>query len=207
MKKRSLLQLLAFCPATFLPFGRIFAASPAETKPRVLTVFFSRSRIVKEGADAVAHATPWIGNTARVALAISKATGSDVHEIVPKTDYPLSHRENSKIAEAEMRSDARPELISPPIDISPYDVVFLGYPIWWYQEPMAVRTFLGSCAWKGKTIIPFCTSMEVGIEKSAGNIRRLCPGATVKAGRRFETGLPGNEKDGADWAVSQLSSL
>ena len=62
-----------------------------------------------------------------------------------------------------------------------------GYPIWWYQEPMAIRTFLEEYDFSGKTIIPFCTTLGAGIDESVENIKNLCPDATVLEGIALHT--------------------
>ena len=85
-------------------------------------------------------------------------------------------------AQRDQRENARPKLKSTPPDIGPYDVVFLGYPNWWGDMPMAVYTFLesyGSGAFVGKRIIPFCTAAGSGLSGTVGTIGKLCSGATV----------------------------
>ena len=68
-----------------------------------------------------------------------------------------------------------------------HGTVFVGYPIWWYAEPMAVRTFLEEYDFAGKTVVPFCTSLGAGVVRSVENIRKLCPDSTVLKGARFRT--------------------
>ena len=84
-------------------------------------------------------------------------------------------------------TDARPGIAPSNLSLNSYSVVFLGFPIWWYREPMVIRTFLSRYQWKGKTIIPFCTSLEVDIPQARSDIMKLAPGAAVLEGRRFAT--------------------
>ena len=73
-----------------------------------------------------------------------------------------------------------------------YDVIFVGYPIWWYQEPMAIRTFLEEYDLTGKTIIPFCTTMGAGISQSIENIAEICDKSTIVDGLSLSTGRADN---------------
>ncbi len=169
---------------------------------RILVAYFSRTDGMPSGADCVTHATPEIGNTSVAAESIAETLGADLFEIRTTRRYPVLHRENSREAEAEMKAEARPALAGTLPNIAAYDVIFLGYPIWWYQEPMVIRSFLEASDWSGKTIVPFCTSMAVGIEKSRDNLRRLCSGATVLDGCRFETEQADTAQRAAQWAKS-----
>lgn len=153
-----------------------------------LIAYFSLIDIVPEGADASAHATPSIGNTESAAMEIQKQVGGDLFAIQTVQTYPVSHRECSSIAEEEMRSDARPELSTHVENMEKYDTVFIGFPIWWYMEPMAIRTFLEEYDLAGKTIIPFCTTMGAGVGESVENITSFVPEATVLEGLTLHTG-------------------
>lgn len=166
---------------------------------RTLIAYFSLIGIVPEGADASAHATPSIGNTESAALEIQRQVGGDLFAIKTVQTYPVSHREASAIAEEEMRSDARPELSTHVENMDEYDTVYIGYPIWWYIEPMAIRTFIEEYDFSGKTVIPFCTTMGAGVEESVGNITSLAKGATVLDGVTIRTGQEDQSKDISEW--------
>lgn len=85
----------------------------------------------------------------------------------------------------EMNDPAsRPATAGDVPDVSGYDTVFLGFPIWWYVEPKIVDTFLESCDLSGKRVIPFATSGGSGIDRAEQNLARLCPGARWEKGRR-----------------------
>lgn len=71
------------------------------------------------------------------------------------------------------------------VDISGYDVILVGFPVWWYREPAIIDTFMESCDFAGKTVVPFCTSGGSGLDNSAENIQALAPGAKVPGGKRF----------------------
>ncbi|ABP66710.1 hypothetical protein Csac_1097 [Caldicellulosiruptor saccharolyticus DSM 8903] len=123
-----------------------------------------------------------IGNTEIVAQKIQKLTGGDLFEIKPAKQYPEDYYETIEIAKEEKRKNARPELANKLDDISPYEVVFLGYPNWWGTMPMAVFTFLESYDFTGKTIAPFCTHEGSGLGSSERDIKKLCPKANVLPG-------------------------
>lgn len=175
--------------------------------PRVLVVYFSRLRDMPPGADAVSHATASVGNTAEAARGIAQATGGALHEITVQRSYPVGHAENSAVAREERDADARPKLLGPGVDLKDYDVVFIGHPVWWYQEPMAVRSFVEVHDWSGKVVVPFCTSMGVGVENARENLRRLCRGARVEVGRRFAAGSAGLEAQAGAWAAEVMQQL
>lgn len=163
-------------------------SSDSQNKNNILIAYFSLVDIVPEGADASTYATPKIGNTEAAALEIQSQTGGDLFAIKTAQKYPVSHSECSAVAEKEMRSDARPELSSHIENMEDYDIIFVGFPIWWYQEPMAIRTFLQEYDFSGKTIIPFCTTFGAGVEESQKNIKTLCPQAEVLKGLTLHTG-------------------
>lgn len=170
-----------------------------ETVGKTLIAYFSLADIVPEGADASAHATPSVGNTESAAIEIQNQVGGDLFAIHTVQTYPVNHRECSAIAEEEMRSDARPELSTHVENMEQYDTVYIGYPIWWYMEPMAIRTFLEEYDFTGKTVIPFCTTLGAGIGESEENIASLASGATVLEGVTLSTGRQDMSEDISSW--------
>lgn len=177
---------LALAAALALPvLPRAGAAAPSGEG--VLVAYFSLNHSVPEGADAVTHATPAVGNTEAAAREIAAQTGGTLFAIRTERTYAERHDECSEIAEQEARSDARPSLTTHVEGMENHGTVFVGYPIWWYAEPMAVRTFLEEYDFAGKTVVPFCTSLGAGVERSVENIRKLCPDSTVLKGARFRT--------------------
>lgn len=206
--KRTIL-LLMFFAAFVLPFS---VACGDETEPqgqeqpmnpdtpdssgteerKVLVAYFSRANHVPDGTDAVSGATNKVRNTQTVAMELARLTGGDLFEIIPERDYPVSHTECSEIALQEYEADARPALTTHVENMDEYEIVYIGFPIWRYCEPMAIRTFLEEYDFAGKTIRPFCTSMAVGIEDARANIARLCPESSVADGLRISYNIPNN---------------
>lgn len=142
---------------------------------------------VSGGSNAAVVYFSATGNTRALAEKIAAAAESELYEIVPSEPYTsedLNYNNDSCRANQELESDARPEIEEMDLDIAAYDVILLGYPIWWGQCPPAVRTFLESYDLSGKTILPFCTSGSSGISGSLSKIRELAPDSTVTEGFR-----------------------
>jgi len=132
------------------------------------------------------------GVTAGLASNLAKAIGADVFEIEPEvryTDADLNWKDKNSRSSVEMKDRAaRPAIKNTVEDISVYDTIFIGFPIWWYREPSIIDTFLESYDLSGKTLIPFATSGISGLGKTADNFRELVPYAIVKEGKRFSSG-------------------
>ncbi len=129
------------------------------------------------------------GTTRGVAEKIAKATGGTLFEIVPAVPYTAADLDYGTDCRAnrEQRDDAaRPEIKSSVSDMGAFDVVYLGYPIWWSKAPKIIYTFLESYDFSGKTIVPFCTSGSSSINGSLSEIQALASGSTWLSGRRFE---------------------
>jgi len=97
-------------------------------------------------------------------------------------------------AKKDLRSKARPELVSMPDSIDGYDTIVLAYPNYWGTMPMAVFTFLEHYDFSGKTILPLCTNEGSGMGGSERDIKRTCPGATVKSGLSITGSSAANSK-------------
>lgn len=132
------------------------------------------------------------GVTARLAGRLSEAVGADLFEITPAqkyTDADLNWMDKNSRSTLEMKDrSSRPEIANK-TDMSAYDVVFVGFPVWWYREPSIIDTFLESYDFGGKTIVPFATSGGSGLGKTAENFRALAPNAVVKEGKRFSSSI------------------
>lgn len=171
-----------------------------EKKPnKILIAYFSLTDGIPDGADAVTYATPRAGNTEAAAFQIKSITGGDLFAIKTEENYPVKHQECSGIANKELKEDARPQLTTHIENIDDYDLIFIGFPIWWYQEPMAVRTFLEEYDFTGKTIIPFCTSLGAGIGESEKNIKKLCPASNVLGGITLNNGKNNYSEQITQW--------
>ena len=121
------------------------------------------------------------GNTAIMADIIAETAKADIFEIISVKEYPNEYNACTEEAKKELRSDSRPKLAGN-IDLSSYDVIFLGYPNWWGTMPMPVWTFVEGHDFTGKTIIPFCTHEGSGMGKSESDLKNLASGADVKKG-------------------------
>ena len=124
----------------------------------------------------------WSGNTEQVAQIIQQETGGDLFEIAPATPYTDDYDELLNIAQQEQSDNARPELAGQVENWEQYDTIFVGYPNWWSDAPMAVYTFLESYDWDGKTLIPFNTSASGGFGRSLSGLEESASGATILDG-------------------------
>lgn len=138
------------------------SSEPAE-ESNILIAYFSHS-----------------GNTEAAAEQIAALTGGTLAEIERVEEYGDLEAE----AEAEILNGDRPEITVDIDNISDYDIVFVGYPIWWDEAPAMISTFLANNDFAGKTIVPFCTSASDDIENSLHIFNELCPNATIAEGIR-----------------------
>ena len=127
----------------------------------------------------------WSGNTEQVAQIIQQETGGDLFEIAPATAYTDDYNELLDIAQQEQSDNARPELAGQVENWEQYDTVFVGYPNWWNDAPMAVYTFLESYDWDGKTLVPFNTSATGGFGRSLSGLEESAAGASILDGLSF----------------------
>ena len=129
-------------------------------------------------------------NTEQIAKYISEITSSDILEIVPKDVYTNEdldyNNSNSRANKEQNDENARPE-ISNKLDLENYDIIYLGYPIWWGEEPRIILTLLDNYNLENKTIIAFCTSGGSGIELSVSNIRNYNDKLNVLDGKKFDS--------------------
>ena len=137
------------------------------------------------------------GNTEKIAEHLIELTDADMYVIeaaVPYTDDDIRYQDDSCRANKEQNDKTvRPEIADPVSSIDSYDTIFLGYPIWWGQEPRIIDTFLESYDFSDKTVIPFCTSGSSGISASEKNIAELVPIGNQLEGRRFSAGATKDE--------------
>lgn len=133
-----------------------------------------------EGSNILIAYFSHSGNTEAAAEQIAALTGGTLAEIERVEEYGDLEAE----AEAEILNGDRPEITVDTDNISDYDVVFVGYPIWWDEAPAMISTFLANNDFAGKTIVPFCTSASDDIENSLHIFTELCPNATIAEGIR-----------------------
>ena len=122
------------------------------------------------------------GNTRSVAQEIQKNVGGDLFEIKTTNSYPEEYKAATEQAKTEKNNNFRPELAAKVPNIDSYDVIFVGYPIWWGTMPMGVFSFLEQHNFAGKTIIPFCTHGGSGLGDSVSEIKKTLPQANVLSG-------------------------
>ena len=155
-------------PVTDEEYGKINMNS-MQSNHKVLVAYFSAT-----------------GVTARAAQKVAEATGGEVYAITPTkpyTDADLDWNDKQSRSSVEMNDPkARPALGGERLDVSDYDVVFIGYPIWWNQAPRLINTFIESHNLKGKTVIPFATSGGSTIAGSAATLKRSYPALEWKEG-------------------------
>lgn len=187
MKKKSTILVLTLLMAVFLTAcggnstkaeTRIESASPAPAQPpkaeaaqapaktkKVLVTYFSRS-----------------GNTREMAQQIQKVMGGDIFEIQTVTPYPFEYNAVTKQAKQELESGFKPPIKEKVANIKEYDVVFVGSPNWWNTIAPPVMTFLSEHDLSGKTVVPFITHQGSGMGRSAADIAKLAPQATMRDG-------------------------
>lgn len=146
------------------------------------------------------------GTTRGIANAISEKTGGDLFEITPREGYSNVYLESN----SEVRRNERPALTDTVENMEEYDIVFVGYPVWWHATPAPVNTFLESHDLTGKLIIPFCTSGESDIDETMPTFLHSCDGLAVYGERRISgtgqldgwlgelglTGMDGENREG-----------
>ena len=144
---------------------------------KVLVVYFSQS-----------------GNTQKLAKLISDRVGGDFVRIETVQTYPTEYNELADFAKNERDNNIKPELKDLEIDIDDYDTIFIGYPIWWYQMPMAMYTFFDTYNFDGKTIVPFNTHEGSGNGGTYDDIKELEPKAKVLEGLPIRGGDMANDQ-------------
>lgn len=145
------------------------------------------------------------GTTKGVAEHIASGLNAELYEIVPEQPYTsadLDWNDNNSRSTLEMNDpNSRPAVSGSVENMEQYDVVFIGYPIWWYDAPRIVSTFMESYDFSDKTIVPFCTSGGSGIGSSASNLEKLTNNAEWLEGQRL------NGNDSQDEVMEWVDSL
>ncbi|MGM9646810.1 MAG: flavodoxin [Eubacteriales bacterium] len=161
---------------------------PSETteKPSETTKPSIETPNIPSGSKILVAYFSWSssGNTERMAEYIAEKTGGDLYEIEPEIPYPTDYTKCTEVALEERDNNARPA-IKNLIDLSQYDVIFIGYPIWWHTAPMIIGTFLESNHLTDKDIYPFSQSASMNGAQFASSmefVRACSDGATVHDG-------------------------
>ncbi len=168
-------MMLCACAFTAHAQGNTSQTTDMKNSKKVLVVFFSRT------GENYAVGNIEKGNTHIIAEMIAKETGGKLFRIETVKPYPDEYKACVEVAKAEKESNARPE-IKGDVKVEDYDIIFLGYPNWWGDMPMAVYTFIEKHNWNGKTVVPFCTHEGSGLSDTERKLKDACKGATVSAG-------------------------
>ncbi len=150
-------------------------AAPQVQESKILVAYFSATNTTEGVAEHIAN-----------------GLNADIYEIVPETPYTdadLNYNDDNSRTTIEMNDpDSRPAISGSVENMEQYDIVFIGYPIWWGEAPRIVSTFMESYDFSGKTIVPFCTSGGSGMGSSASNLEELTSGAEWLKGKRLNGG-------------------
>lgn len=145
------------------------------------------------------------GVTAKAAKALAEAAQADLYEIKPETPYTdadLNWMNRQSRSSVEMNDPSfRPAIADKSASIEAYDVIFVGFPIWWYVAPTLINTFLESYDFSGKTIVPFATSGGSGFGKTVEKLRFSVSGSAVWKEGKMLNGAPAKDALAA-WAES-----
>lgn len=162
--------------------------TPEEQKNKVLVAYFSATNTTEGIAEHIAN-----------------GLNADLYEIVPEVPYTeadLNYNDSNSRTSIEMNDpNARPEISGSVENMQQYDIVFVGYPIWWGEAPQIINTFIEKYDFSGKTIVPFCTSGSSGIGSSAADLEQHTSGASWLEGNRF------NGSDSQDTILKWVDSL
>ena len=160
--RKIILALAAIMTLSLVACAQNKGRKRMQTERKTLVVYFSAT-----------------GTTANAARMIADIVGGTLYEIVPQQAYTsddLDWNNKQSRSSVEMNNPkARPALKETQTDVSKYDVIFIGYPIWWNQAPRIINTFIESHSLKGKTLIPFATSGGSGINNSVKELRKAYP--------------------------------
>lgn len=128
-------------------------------------------------------------NTGLAAQQLAKLTGSELVRIMPAEPYSTADldwtNEQSRCTQEHLDQTLRPAIKPLGVDFSQYDTVFIGFPIWWHEEPAVIRTFLDQTNLKGKELYPFCTSYESPMSEADATLRKGYPDLKWHPGLRF----------------------
>lgn len=145
------------------------------------------------------------GNTTVIAEYIRDIVGADLFEIKSVNNYPDDYYECTDVAKDELHDNARPSVVAMPGDLSEYDTVFIGGPIWWGTYPMPMFTVLEKIDWAGKTVMLFSTHEGSGLANIERDTKRVCVGANVKPGLAiYGSSVASAKSDVENWIKNNL---
>ena len=192
-----LLVLMTGCSSSKEEASAAEEKQPAEqkeekTEVKILVVYFSRT------GEQYTVGVIDKGNTAIVAEMIAEKTGADLFEILPADDhYPMTYAELTDVAKQEQNDDARPEYAGTVPDLSQYDTVFIGAPVWWGDWPMIMYTFFeeNASVLAEKTLVPFSTHEGSGLSGFDRKLAAAISGAEIAEGLAVRGNDAQNKQD------------
>lgn len=193
MMKKLFLALLALVCMTLPSCAQTNTASHTNNSmkgKKVLVVYYSRT------GENYAVGNIAKGNTHIIAEMIADKTGGKLFEVAPVNPYPEDYMKCTEVAKKEKEEAARPA-IKDDIPVEDYDVIFIGYPIWWDDAPMPLHTFIDRHNWQGKTVIPFCTHEGSGLGSTESIMAKACKGATLLKGHAIQGSVAQNQQSKA----------
>lgn len=149
-----------------------FSVPETDDPNKEMTTEEENSAIVVEGEV--------LGNTQYAAMLIAENTGGDLYRIEPETPYTTNHEELVALAREEQNEDARPKIKTTIGNFDDYDVIYVGYPIWWSDMPQIMYTFFELYDFSGKTVIPFSTHGGSGLAGTVTTIQNKLRSAIVE---------------------------
>ncbi|MBJ2183063.1 MAG: flavodoxin [Muribaculaceae bacterium] len=184
MNVRNILKSVVTIAALLFSFNLSAAAPATKAKKdmKSIIVYFSHS-----------------GNTELAAEKLAEVTGSPIVRILPAEPYTAADvdwvNEQSRCTQEHLNQTLRPAIKPLDVDFSQYDTVFIGFPIWWHEEPAVIRTFLDNTDLKGKELYPFCTSYESPMSEADATLQKAYPTLKWHTGLR----LPASTEKIKDW--------
>lgn len=172
--KQSVILLLTVLLAV-LTAGTACGQNKDNMNQKALVIFFSHA------GENYSVGNIEVGNTKIVADYISEITGADQFEIVAEKDYDMPYMDLIKVAQDEAKAGELPAYKGD-VDVAPYDVIFIGGPVWWGTYPQVMFTFFKDHDLSGKTVIPFTTHEGSGLASTVRDVKKAWPTATVKDG-------------------------
>lgn len=185
---KCLMMLMTFLPLASCSQNEIKEKQENMEKGKILVVYFSKA------GENYAVGDIKKGNTRIIAEMIAEETDGTLFQVEPVKEYPKDYTECTEVAQRELNSNARPAIKSD-IDVEDFDVVYIGYPIWWSDMPMPLYTFIEKHNWQGKNVVPFCTHEGSGLADTENKLKKVCKGATVLKGLAVRGATAQNSQD------------
>ena len=173
--KKYILTVMAALLFVSLAAGGVQSAEAAGAN-KILIACFSRA------GENYSVGTVKKGNTQIIAEMIAEKTGGAMFRIETAKPYPENYKECVEVARKELAANARPQLKADAANFDGYATIFIGYPIWCGEMPMAVDSFIEKHNFAGKTVVPFCTNEGSGLAGTEQELKSACKGAKVLKG-------------------------